>query len=418
MDSSDLIKNFDQEFYAATIETIQDGVFVVKDGAFVLVNQAFANMVGHDKSQIIDKPFTQFIAPEYEQLVLERYQQRISGEQPPSEYEFEILHSNGDRIAVQLKVNAFKSKDGSNYSVCSLRNISPLKKLVNKLQASEAEMRQIIVNMPGIFYRTNSSGQITMASPYSIEILGYDEEEVIGKPLSQFYADPNQRAEALTKIMQGEGKPVEVESLLRKRDGSTIWVSTSAYARFDETGQFIGVEGISRNITERKKLESELRDMAVKDQLTGLLNRFGLHEHLEQALNRARRKHSFVSIIYIDLDDFKLVNDRYGHLAGDEYLVEFSRRLNKSFRESDLVSRVGGDEFVVLLDENTMSESIENLLSRLCRIMSEPKVIGEDEILMQYSYGVASFPKHGTDASELLNYADQEMYQSKQGMHR
>ena len=413
MEESKATVEFNRELYAATIETIQDGVFVLKDQKFVLVNQAFVDLLGTTKPAILGQPFIDWVAQDYQALLKQRYLSRLNGDSVPSEHEFEVINALGEKLTVQLKSNAFKASDGSIYVVSSIRDITLQKKLTEQVKASEKELRQIIVNMPGIFYRTDAAGTVIMASPYSIEILGYDEHEVIGQPLAQFYADPEQRSEVLTKIMQGQGKPVEVESLLRRRDGSTIWVATSAFARFDEKGSFAGVEGISRNITDRKKLEAKLREMAVKDQLTSLLNRFGLQEHLEAALNRAKRQHNHVSIIYIDLDDFKSVNDLYGHQMGDKYLVEFANCLQNSFRETDLCARIGGDEFVILLDDNTVGDSVKGLLSRLSRQMNNPLVIGNIEFSFEYSLGIATFPKHAATASELLNYADQQMYLSK-----
>ena len=413
MEESKATVEFNRELYAATIETIQDGVFVLKDEKFVLVNQAFVDMLGTTKSNILGHLFLDWIAPESKELLRSRNLSRLNEDSVPSEYEFGVLNAVGERLTVQLKSNAFKASDGCVYVVSSIRDITLQKKLTEQVRASEKELRQIIVNMPGIFYRTDAVGTVIMASPYSIEILGYDEHEVIGQPLAQFYAEPHQRTEVLTKILQGQGKPVEVESLLRRRDGSTIWVATSAFARFDKNGSFTGVEGISRNITDRKNLEAKLRDMAVKDQLTSLLNRFGLQEHLEAALNRAKRQHNHVSIIYIDLDDFKSVNDLYGHQMGDKYLVEFAQSLQKSFRETDLCARIGGDEFVILLDDNTVGDSIKGLLSRLNRLMNRPLFIENTELNFEYSLGIATFPKHAATASELLNYADQQMYLSK-----
>ncbi|MCW9000785.1 MAG: GGDEF domain-containing protein, partial [Kangiellaceae bacterium] len=125
------------------------------------------------------------------------------------------------------------------------------------------------------------------------------------------------------------------------------------------------------------------------------------------------RQKNQVSIIYIDLDDFKLVNDLYGHQMGDKYLVASARSLQKSFRETDLCARVGGDEFVVLLDDNTLGDSIKGLLSRLNQVMSESLFLENTELSFKYSLGIATFPKHAASASELLNYADQQMYLSK-----
>ncbi len=404
---------FDADFYATLIETIQDGVIVVHQGAIILANQGFVELIGTDKERIIGISILEKVAPEYQELVDQRYQSRLSGENPPNEYEIDVMHEQGHRLKVNIKVKTFTGRDGQVYEVCSLRDITEQVNLVTQLKASEREFKQIIHNLPGIYYRTDSQGHLIKASPYALKILGFTPEESLGKPLTFFYANPEERTETLEKILSNKGAPVAIETLMRCKDGSTMWVSTSAYARFDSEDNFLGVEGVSLNITEQKNLESELRDKAINDPLTRLKNRFGFMESLEKALQRAEARSSQVSLVYIDLDNFKEVNDKFGHSQGDIYLQEFAKRLNESFRASDVVGRLGGDEFVVLLGDDTLNESLKDLLWRLKDNMQRFYEIKSELLEFEYSYGIANYPENGGTAQELLDFADQQMYQAK-----
>ncbi|WP_444995661.1 sensor domain-containing diguanylate cyclase [Aliikangiella sp. IMCC44359] len=404
---------FDVDFYATLVDTIQDGVFVLKDGRFVLVNQAFAEMLGETKEALTNSLFSKKIAPEYVDIVVGRYLRHTSGLGQKNEYQIEVLHTEGYRIVVQLKVEVFNGKDDHVYMVCSVHDVTFNIQLIKKLQDSEREFKQIIENLPSIFYRTDAFGNLSMASSYALRMLGYTAEEAIGQPMTEFYANPDEREETLQRIIDNKGIPVEVETLMLRADGSTVWVSTNAYARYDDADNFLGVEGVSLNITKQKNREYELKERAIKDSLTKLVNRSGLLEHLDKALSRAKRQRSHVSIIFIDLDDFKLVNDSFGHINGDYYLVEFSQRLNDSFRVSDVVARIGGDEFVVLLDDNTMDDSIKDLLLRLEKNMRSPIGLDGEKVHLKYSYGIATYPKHALTSFELLKYADEQMYNNK-----
>lgn len=404
---------FDLDFYTNLIETIQDGICLLKSGQLILVNQAFCDMLGQTKNELVGKAFKQIVDPEYVKVVDLTLRSMTDAKQSAQTLEMKLLHSNQRNIWAQGKIQLLVSKQNETFHVLSLRDITTQKYLIQELELSEQHFKKIVDKLPSIYYRTDSSGILTKISPHSCEIMGYEMDQLIGHPLSKFYVDPTQREATLAKILSHKGKPIEVESLLRKNDGSDIWVTTCAYARMDNAGTFLGIEGMSIDITDRKILEKDLRDMAIKDQLTQLVNRFGLHEHLSKSLLRAKRQSSQISILFIDIDKFKNINDSLGHQAGDRFLVEFSSRLDKSFRESDLIARVGGDEFVILLDDNTLANAITNLLNRLEENMREPFTIGDTKVNFAYSFGSATYPKHGMTASDLLNYADQQMYQEK-----
>ncbi|NVJ49001.1 MAG: diguanylate cyclase [Gammaproteobacteria bacterium] len=405
--------NLDREFLWSIFECLQEGVFAIAEDRFIMVNPALCELLGYDREEIVGKAFLEVIAERHREMVFNRAQARIRGESPPNHYEIALIRQDLSEILVHIKVSTFKLADGSIVNVGSTRDISGERRALKQLQHSEQEFRRIVENLPDIFYRTDHQGRIKMASPYAAEVMGYQLEELIGQPLANFYARPEEREATLSKILQGQGEMVPVESCLRHRDGSIVWVSTHAYACFDENGDFSGVEGVARNITERKNLEERLRHMAIRDPLTQVYNRFGFEEKLDDAINRARRNKSSIALLFFDLDKFKTINDNYGHDVGDRYLAAFAKRMEIGFRETDTVARLGGDEFVALLENLECDETVYNLLERCVTALSDPFVTDEHTLIFQYSYGIAQYPKHGTDAEALLKFADQAMYLDK-----
>lgn len=162
-----------------------------------------------------------------------------------------------------------------------------------------------------------------------------------------------------------------------------------------------------------KQREARLRYLAEHDHLTQLLNRKGFHDHMAKAIARAQRQKAEFAVLYIDLDNFKQVNDRYGHTMGDELLVSFARRLKDCFRSSDIVARVGGDEFVVILDHISPDVGDDELLTNIRAKVLKPLTCSFGQHVLEASTGVSRFPQDGVDETSLIEAADKRMYAAK-----
>lgn len=181
----------------------------------------------------------------------------------------------------------------------------------------------------------------------------------------------------------------------------------------DVNGNFVCFEGTVHDITERKHHQSQLERQANYDPLTGLLNRTLLQQLLEHGIARAGRMGYFLAVVFVDLDNFKFINDSLGHDAGDKLLVEVAVRLRACLRASDVVVRYGGDEFVLVLNDYYRISSIMSLLNRVLAEVSKPATLSGREFQVGGSLGVAMFPQDGNDAQTLLRYADIAMYDAK-----
>jgi len=209
------------------------------------------------------------------------------------------------------------------------------------------------------------------------------------------------------------GLTVERDMQIKRRDGSLLWVALASRA-IDPNDAPSGVIVVFTDITDRRERESAMHRLAHEDALTGLPNRRLLEDRLRQALIRARRRGGCVALLLLDLDGFKRINDNHGHEAGDQLLAEVGQRLLGCVRGSDTVSRIGGDEFVVLLDDPIQPDDAGRIAQKLVAATSEPFAFGAHVLRVGASVGVSVAPYDSLDAEVLLRCADEAMYRAKQ----
>jgi diguanylate cyclase (GGDEF)-like protein len=197
-------------------------------------------------------------------------------------------------------------------------------------------------------------------------------------------------------------------------DGGVRYLSISGEPRFSADGSFLGYRCVGRDVTEIALARERIATLAYSDALTGLANRTSLGPSLDQAVQRARRRGSKLALIFLDLDGFKEVNDVHGHDAGDALLVEVAHRLRAHLRASDLVGRLGGDEFLVVLEEVQELAPVETVAKKLLAEMRRPFALPGGEASVTGSIGISVFPGDAADAAALMKHADSAMYAAKQ----
>lgn len=291
-----------------------------------------------------------------------------------------------------------------------------------KLRKSEHDLRAIFHNMQDLFIRTDTAERVVMASPSSRAVLGYAPEELIGRFWAELYADPEDRERFLQALQASGGNVLGYEVRLRHRDGRQRWVSVNARYYTDDEGRIRGIEGTARDITRQKENEAFIQRQAYYDTLTDLPNRRTLLERLRHEISRSRRHGHYGALLFLDLDNFKTINDSLGHSVGDRLLREVAARLQAALRPEDTAARLGGDEFVVLLVElSNDAEEAGNLARRAAeRVrerLSEPFRLDDRKLLTGPSIGIAMFPATNAglddEPDELLKQADIAMYRAK-----
>ena len=279
------------------------------------------------------------------------------------------------------------------------------------LRDSEHRFRAILEASPLPMIVSTVEGELIYANAAVGVLFGLPVDKALGRRAPEFYADPKQRKILLADI-EKDGRILEREVQLKRADGSTYWALLSS-VRSELDGRPVIVASIW-DITIKREAEEKLRHAALFDELTGLANRVLLFDLLRSELARADRHEQPFAVLYMDLDDFKQVNDRFGHEAGDALLREVASRIRTGVRAGDVPARVGGDEFVALLPQVAGVEGAKAVADRVAEFLNKPHVIDSTTLYCPASIGILLVDNTYRDASAVLRDADAAMYKAKQ----
>jgi diguanylate cyclase (GGDEF)-like protein/PAS domain S-box-containing protein len=288
-----------------------------------------------------------------------------------------------------------------------------------------SRLRVLVEHVPAVVYidmadpDVSDGGRLAYMSPQISGLLGYRPDEFVDDPeLWPSRIHPDDRAAAIAAYEEHwrTGEPLRAEYRMVARDGSEVWVRDEAFAMPDvvQGGGRVS-QGLVVDTTDRKRLESKLIHDALHDPLTGLANRVLLRDHIERALARQERTPGQVGLLFVDLDDFKRVNDAFGHAVGDEILCRVAERLVSVIRTEDVVARQSGDEFAVLLGHSRGHDEATGLAERILAELRRPIVLGGRSIIVGGSIGIAVADEPAMAAEDLLVRADAAMYAAKAG---
>jgi diguanylate cyclase (GGDEF)-like protein/PAS domain S-box-containing protein len=295
-----------------------------------------------------------------------------------------------------------------------------------ELEAAREEQeryRQLVEETPAVTYirAPDRSGSTAYMSPQITSMLGFAPNEWVADPdlwASRLHPDDRARIVAESDSANATGRPFVQEYRMLNRDGRVVWIRDEALPLRDADGSLLSWHGVMTDITERKRVEEQVAFIAYHDPVTGLPNRIMFEESLDRAVTLARWRGTALAVLYMDLDDFKAVNDTLGHHAGDAFLREIADRLKGAVREADLVARQSGDEFLVLLadlaDGSQEGDGVARAIAaRIREALEPPVVIAGLPFWPSVSIGIALFPAAATDGHALLIEADAAMYRSK-----
>ncbi len=294
-----------------------------------------------------------------------------------------------------------------------MTDITERRRAEDKIRASEKKLSTILKNMQDAFYRVDNDCVLVLISPSINKLLGYTPEELLGTKLPNLFVDPDGHVKFKKSLEENAGVLYSYEMALSRKDGSMVWVSFNAQHCFDELGNIIGIEGTTRDITERKQTEQHLRYLANYDALTKLPNRTLFRDRLEHAMAHARRYHHLVVLMFLDVDRFKAINDSLGHLVGDQLLQAASERLRSCAREGDTVARLGGDEFTIVMEGVSEVVDADIAAKKVVEAMSKPFVLEGHDVYVTASIGVTIYPSDSDDIDSLIRNADTAMYRAK-----
>jgi diguanylate cyclase (GGDEF)-like protein/PAS domain S-box-containing protein len=293
--------------------------------------------------------------------------------------------------------------------------ISQRTRMAEALSKAEERYRSFFEKAVEGIFQTSLDGTFRDVNPAMVRLLGYNcPDELLGKPglMAELILDDAER-EAYLAALESEGYVSNWEFRLRRKDGKVVWISESSRLVTSEEESYI--EGVVEDVTERKLCEEDLQRQATIDSLTDIPNRTLFFDRLEHAVASSRRYDEKLAVLFIDLNDFKKVNDSHGHGVGDTLLRQVAGRFRERVRASDTLARLGGDEFGVILPVVEGRPAVAKVAEGLLAALEEPFHVDGHEVMVGATIGISLYPEHAEAAAELVRMADMAMYAAKRG---
>lgn len=411
-ESEDKFRNFAEQSLV--------GINLIQDGVFKYVNPKFADIFGYTVEECLNNiKAADLVYPDDLSAVDQHVRKRLSGEERQVRYEFRGIKKTGEMNYIEMfgSRSLFKEKPAITATVL---DITERKKAEEALRHSEDQIRLLLNSTVEAIYGVDLNGNCTFCNNGCLRMLGYkNPDELVGKNMHQQihhkHKDgtpfPEEECRMIQTIRKGEGAHADDEVLWRA-DGTCFPAEYWSYPQYSN-GRINGAVVTFLDITERKRADEEIKMLAISDALTELYNRRGFITLAEQQIKRANRINKTLALFFIDIDGLKIVNDTRGHEEGDRLLINAANILKQTFRESDIIARIGGDEFAVLAAVNA-SETSEIVLGRLTEHIRSHNTLPDQRYEISMSIGTAIYaPAIPCSLDDLMSRADQLMYEQK-----
>ncbi|NNG14054.1 MAG: PAS domain S-box protein, partial [Gammaproteobacteria bacterium] len=398
-----------QEYNRALFEQSPIGLALCEmSGELVDINSAYAAIIGRTVEETKALSYWEITPEKY--AVQEQEQLQLletTGHYGP--YEKEYIHKDGHLVPVRLS-GMLLEKRGKKYIWSSVEDISDIKQAESELQLAAS----VFNNADEAILITDAQNQIMRVNRTFSEITGYSAEEVVGKTpgLWRSHLHDDQFYKDMASALRGKGQ-WGGEIWNRRKSGEVFPVLQNISSIRDDKGEITQYISIFSDISAQKLSEQHIQHLAQYDVLTDLPNRNLFNERCNNAIKKAKRENNKVAVIVLDLDQFKHINDSFGHPVGDRLLQAVAKRFETLLREGDTLARFGGDEFAVLAEEFQDSGDAVNIVSKLLASLGESFRVQEQDMLLSASVGISLYPDDGDDVTSLVSNADAAMHQVK-----
>lgn len=401
--------------YQALFDSSPEAILLCVDNKIVLANAIALNLLGAKQiEELVGTDVLERATKENRRAAGQMIQSLLASEAnalPPFE---EILtRLDGQTIDVELMLSRTTYDDASAIQIM-FRDIT-----ATKQRRDDAKIAQkVLEHTTEAIMVTDKDARIVMTNPAFTSLTGYNEKQAIGQKTNILRSGHHDALfyKYLWSSLLRTGQWVG-ELANRKRSGEVYIQKTNISAVYDKQGDISHFVCVMSDITEQKRDFDNIRFQALHDTLTKLPNRVHFEARAEKTLSKARNSDRHFAILFVDLDKFKPINDTYGHLVGDKLLISLAERMAHALRPSDMVARIGGDEFLILADELHHPDEAQRLAERLMKIILTPVTIDDISLHISASIGIAAYPEDAKQINQLIHAADQAMYEAKrQGM--
>lgn len=380
---------------SAILNATSDGLVVLDpQGCIRFANPAAANLFGRSISQLLNWDLgLPFVNDEWVEIAIVQPSKKVVIA------EMQVTETTWEREKVYL---------------VSLRDITQRKQAEEQLRESEEKYRGIVETAAEGIWMIDRDHKTTFVNSQMAEMVGYSVAEMDGKSIFDFI-DSSQDALLRKHLLRRHKKTEEkYDFQLCRKDGDPLWVTISTRPLFDSDGNYAGALKMIADISDRKQAEAQLRYNAYYDPLTNLPNRTLFLERLAHTIRRSRRRNGYpYAVFFLDLDDFKVVNDSLGHMMGDQLLVAIARRLESCLQPSEILARLGGDEFTILTEGLKNRQDVISIAQKIHRAFRAPLYLQGRDLFINVSIGIAFGNPDYAYSEELLRDADAAMYTAK-----
>ncbi len=397
-----------EEKFRTLAENSPTAIMMYQNDYWVYANAAAETITGYTREELYNMCFWEINHPDYHEVTKERGRKRQEGEYVTPNYELKIVTKQGEERWVSL-TGATSTFEGVPAGFVTLMDITARKEAEEALRKSEEKYREILTTMEEGYYEVDLAGTIINLNQSAAHMMGYELDELMETNFKEISKDPMTVYSQFNQVFK-TGKPAYAMTLeMLRKDGSVGYGEFSVTPVRDKEGYISGFRGIVRDITERIQYEEQLRYLSFHDQLTGLYNR----AYFENEIDRLSKSREYpITIVSVDLDGLKLANDTLGHAQGDELLKGCADVLKEIFRSSDIISRVGGDEFAVILPR-TDRDTGQKIVNRIYKTLENFNRRQKHKLPLHVSLGLATTHGRSKSLEETFKEADDLMYQDK-----
>lgn len=405
--------------FRSLFEQVRVGIiFCDVEGQLLRVNRKYCEITGYSAEELVGTYWLALSEGSDRQQSDQRFTQLMAGVTHSFIQEERYTRKDGAQIWVEITTSRIENlKQQSQLIVGIVDDISDRKRAEFNLAESEARFRLVSENMSDLVCIHGPEGHYLYVTPSSLLMLGYHPNELLGRNFYNFcHPEDQDRIKKAFCRPHPVGKPVPITYRICKKSGKYIWLETFTKCLLDLEGKIRHIQSTSREVSDRIKIEEQLRYDARHDALTGLPNRSFLMERLRAAELQAKADPNFIfAVLFLDLDQFKVINDSLGHFMGDQLLVAIANQLQLLMGANHFVSRLGGDEFIILLEDLEGIETAINLAEQILNNLRSPLIFGERDIFISTSIGIALWDRTLLKADDLIRNADIAMYRAKVG---
>ncbi|TCO77051.1 putative bifunctional diguanylate cyclase/phosphodiesterase [Chromatocurvus halotolerans] len=385
------------------------------DRRFVLVNDAYCRTYGYPREELVGELFTKVLPEDLREYAARLHDTYLAGgDESPGEWR--VLHKDGRIRNVLVTAGRVTTEDGGCFKVTTVQDVTELRAKESRLE----NLSQVVARTHHGVIFTDANGLLTWVNRGTERISGYTLAEMRGhKPghlLQGEKSDPDTVAHMHRQLQAGEGFQVEIINYAKT--GREYWTHIACSPVLDRDGQLEGFMALQTDITEQKHFQDRIEQLSFRDALTGLPNRRLVEDQLRYRMAGSQRGRLYSALLFLDLDNFKLINETLGHRQGDDLLMRVAQTLTETLGENDLAARLGGDEFVVVLgdlsrDPVEAAEQVERIAGEILSALARPFGQKQLEHRVTASMGALLFIGQELSVDELMQQSDIAMYQAK-----